>query len=62
MCGGDHYRNARIAAEEGTAIIEEPILEQSIEERKLKKIAEIKERFFEAVHNDPSHTRRLSEN
>ena len=50
MCGGDHCRNARIAAEEGTAIIEESRLE------------ELRLRMKRALENDKSHTRRLSEN
>lgn len=55
MCGGDHLRNARICAEEGSAIITE-----SIEERKIAKINELKKRFVEACKNDTTHTQRLS--
>lgn len=50
MCGGDHCRNARIAAEEGTAIIEESRLE------------ELRQRMRKALENDKSHVERLSAN
>ena len=55
MCGGDHYRNARIIAEEGTAIIEESI-------RQKKQLELLKARLDRAIANDQSHTKELSRN
>ncbi|MDC8438389.1 MAG: hypothetical protein LV468_05235 [Candidatus Nitrosotenuis sp.] len=58
MCGGDHLRNARICAEEGSAIITESKRER--EQLKILKEKVMAEKLRQAFTNDKTHTQRLS--
>ena len=58
MCGGDHLRNARICAEEGSAIITESKRER--EQLRLLKEKAMAEKLRQAFANDKTHTQRLS--
>ena len=61
MCGGDHYRNARILAEEATAITEE--MNRELDQVKIiEKKLELSRKLKEAFAKDTSHTKELSKN